>query len=333
MEKNKWTAFPKVELHCHLDGSLSQEFIEKRLGKSVPLSSLQVDKDCRSLAQYLEKFSLPLACIQDEEGMRGAGYDFIRSVSEENVRYVEVRFAPSLSAHDSFTCTHVIRSLLEGLEKGKADFGTEYNVIVCAMRGHTTVQNLAMLKEARQFLGEGVCAADLAGNEAAYPMSEFMDLFAEVKKMGMPFTIHAGECGSPRNIEDAVKAGASRIGHGIAMRGHGDLQRICRQRNIGIEMCPVSNLQTKAVEDTDEYPLREFLDAGLKVTVNTDNRTVSGSTMAGELAFIQETYGVSDEEIFQMMENAVEVSFADDAVKSGLIKQIEAGKGGDNGKV
>ena len=330
MQKNKWTDFPKVELHCHLDGSLSREFVEERLGRKVSLKELQVDRDCRSLLQYLEKFSLPLACLQDEEGLRGAGYDFIKSVSRENVRYVEVRFAPSLSAHGSLTCGRVIRSLLEGLEQGRRELGTEYNVIVWAMRGHTFEQNLAMLQAAREFLGQGVCGADLAGNEAAYPMADFLELFARAKEMGMPFTIHAGECGSPANIRDAIDAGARRIGHGIAMRGQDELKRLCRQKNIGIELCPVSNLQTKAVESPGDYPLREFLDGGLKVTVNTDNRTVSGSTLSGELELVQELYGISDPEIRRMMENAAEVSFADDSVKQELLRQIRAAKGGDH---
>ena len=105
------------------------------------------------------------------------------------------------------------------------------------------------------------------------------------------------------------------IGHGIAMGGQTELERLCRQKNIGIEMCPVSNLQTKAVESPGEYPLREFLDQRLKVTINTDNRTVSGSTLSGELEFVQESWGIRDQEIWQLMENAAEVSFAPDRVK------------------
>lgn len=325
---SRWQSAPKVELHCHLDGSLSRAFVESRLGRKVSVRELQVEPDCRSLPQYLEKFDLPLACLQDEEGLQGAGYDFIRSVSGEHVRYAEVRFAPSLSAHGDLTCGRVIRAVLEGLERGRQDFGTEYNVIVCAMRGQAFEQNLSMLRAAREFLGQGVCAADLAGNEAAWPMSEYRELFAEARKMGMPFTIHAGECGSAANIRDALDAGAARIGHGIAMRGQDALKALCRERGTGIEMCPVSNLQTRAVERPEDYPLREFLDAGLKVTVNTDNRTVSGSTLSGELAFVQEMYGIREEEIFLLLKNAVDVSFADDSVKQKLYRELADWKEG-----
>ena len=166
-----------------------------------------------------------------------------------------------------------------------------------------------MIRAAREYLGNGVCAADLAGAEAIYPMSEFMELFGQAKKLGMPFTIHAGECGNVQNILDSVEAGALRIGHGIAMRGNSEVQKMIREKGIGVEMCPISNLQTKAVESESQYPLREFLDNGIKVTINTDNRTVSNTTMTKELQFIQEHYRITDEEIRLMMINAVDTAF------------------------
>lgn len=319
MDDNVLKQMPKVELHCHLDGSLSADFIRSRLKKAVTMSQLQVDEDCRSLSEYLEKFDIPLQCLQDEQGLRGAGYDFIKSVAEENVRYVEVRFAPMLSANEKLQPESVIQSVLEGLEEGRRKFGTDYNVIVCAMRHHTEEQNRKMLRAARTFLGEGVCAADLAGDES-YPMSQFIHLFTDVNKLGMPYTIHAGETGNVQNITDAVNVGARRIGHGIAMKGNTDVQKLCKDKRIGIEMCPISNLQTKAVSDPEDYPLREFLEAGLLVSINTDNRTVSGSTLTKELGHIQEKYKIQDEEIKIMMKNAIESSFADDAMKEKLYR-------------
>lgn len=313
---------PKIELHCHLDGSLSKGFIERRLSRSVSRQELSVSDDCNSLAEYLEKFDLPIKCLRDEKGLAEAGYDVLETMSKENVIYAEIRFAPLLSVTEDMDVKQVIQSLLSGLEKGKQDFGVEYNVIVCAMRHHSLEQNYEMIKTASEFLGKGVCAADLAGAEAQYPMAEFMELFQKVKELGMPFTIHAGECGNPQNIEDALTAGAGRIGHGIAMKGRRDIQAIVRNHDVGIELCPISNLQTKAVKSTDEYPIREFLDAGLLVTINTDNRTVSNTSMSNELRFVQEVYGISDEEIQTMMKNAIEVSFAGEEVKGKLRERI-----------
>ena len=313
---------PKIELHCHLDGSLSREFIEKRLKRSVSEKELSVSDDCSDLVEYLEKFDLPLECLQDEAGLTEAGYDVLKTMSRENIIYAEIRFAPLLSVTEEIGTRQVIQALLKGLEKGKKDFGVEYNVIVCAMRHHSMEQNYEMIKIASEFLGKGVCAADLAGAEAQYPMAEFMELFHKVRELGMPFTIHAGECGNPKNIEDALTAGAGRIGHGIAMKGEQGIQEIVKKYHIGIEMCPISNLQTKAVNSTEEYPIREFLNTGLLVTINTDNRTVSNTSMTKELKFVQEAYGISDEEVRVMMKNAIEVSFAGEEVKGKLRERI-----------
>ena len=310
----------KIELHCHLDGSLSRSFIEKRLGRTVRPEELSVSENCTSLNEYLEKFDLPGRCIMDEEGLSGAAYDLLSQMNEENVCYAEIRFAPLLSETKKMDSRKVIEAVISGMEQGKKDFGIEYGVIVCAMRHHSEEMNWRMIRTAREYLGSGVCAADLAGAEAIYPMSEFKNLFQNTHKIGMPFTIHAGECGSAQNIIDSVEAGARRIGHGIAMRGHSDLIKELAEKGIGIEMCPISNLQTKAVAGPEEYPIREFLNGGLKVTVNTDNRTVSDTTMTKELEFIQNTYGIQDDEIYLLMKNAADVAFAEDYVKDKLYR-------------
>ena len=335
MTQEELLRLPKVELHCHLDGSLSQEFIEKRLGRSVKKEELSVSDDCTSLAEYLEKFDMPCQCLKDEEGLEEAGYDVLKSMSREHVCYAEIRFAPLFSETESMSCKKALfffffsmsckkamEALIKGLERGKQDFAIEYGVIVCAMRHIGEEENWRMIRAARELLGSGVCGADLAGAEASYPMSQFMNLFENTRKIGMPFTIHAGECGSVDNITDAVNVGAKRIGHGIAMRGHEDVIRELAEKKIGIEMCPISNLQTKAVSGPEFYPIREFLDHGVRVTVNTDNRTVSNTTMTKELEFIQKTYGVRDEEVLLLMRNAVDAAFASDTVKEKLYRKL-----------
>lgn len=321
MTADKLKKLPKIELHCHLDGSLSREFIQERMGRSVSEEELSVTPECKSLTEYLEKFHLPGACIKDEAGLEGAGYDILKSMSRENICYAEIRFAPLLSVTERMGTEQVIASLLRGLEKGRKEFAVEYNVITCAMRHHSEEENYQMIKTARQFLGLGVCAADLAGAEAQYPMTEFMELFRKTRKLGMPFTIHAGECGNAQNILDAVEAGAGRIGHGIAMRGNPAIQRQVREAHVGVEMCPTSNLQTKAVKNGSEYPIREFMDAGIRVSVNTDNRTVSATSMTKELELIQERYGITDSDILRLMKSAVETAFADDDLKNRLYRK------------
>ncbi len=323
MENEKIIQLPKVELHCHLDGSLPMEIISSLLGRKVKKEELQVRDDCKDLAEYLEKFDLPLSCMQTETGLKHAAKAFLKSLTQDNIRYVEVRFAPLLSVNEELNCTRVIQAVLEGLEEGKKECGIYYNVIACAMRHHAEEDNLQMIKAARNFLGEGICAVDLAGNEAAFPMENFQELFKKAKKLELPFTIHAGECGRVENVIKAVECGASRIGHGIALRGHQEAIELCKEKGIGIEMCPISNLQTKAVASKLEYPMREFLDAGLLVTINTDNRTVSNSSIQKEMEFVQKNYGITDEELISMTKNAIHTAFAKDEIKGELLKILK----------
>lgn len=313
---------PKIDLHCHLDGSLSQECIRTLLNRDVNLQELQVGNECKNLAQYLEKFDLPLQCLQTEEGLKKAGFDFIQEVAKDNISYIEVRFAPLLSTNKKLSCEQVVEAVLSGLEAGKKIYNVDYNVIVCAMRHHSYDENRKMIETIRRFIGKGVCAVDLAGDEAAFPMKNYESLFGEVNEWGIPFTIHAGECGSVTNVIDAIHLGAQRIGHGIALRGQEDAMQLCREKNIGIEMCPISNLQTKAVKYLAEYPMREFINHGLCVTINTDNRTVSNTTIMREIEFVQTHWNITDTEIIQMMRNAVEVAFANEEVKERLRKLI-----------
>ncbi|MDD7267393.1 MAG: adenosine deaminase [Lachnospiraceae bacterium] len=318
MQINNTCTLPRIDLHCHLDGSLTQSCVSELLGRTVSPAELQVADDCRDLATYLEKFQLPLRCLQTKEGLYKAAETFLLSLQDDGVRYVEVRFAPLLSTHANLSCRSVIEAVLEGLKSAHVHCGIHYNVIVCAMRHHTDEQNIAMLRVAREYLGRGVCAADLAGNEAAYPMEDFIDVFREAKRLDFPFTIHAGECGRVENIIEAIELGATRIGHGIAMQGKPQVQELVRRRHIGIEMCPISNGQTKAVEDMRCYPLREFLTAGVPVTINTDNRTVSHTSLKTEFDFVRSQYHITEQEIRQMTNTAIEVAYADDSVKHKL---------------
>lgn len=309
----------KVELHCHLDGSLNVDFVDEMLRsrgivyeREELKKKLEVRPDCASLSEYLEKFDLPLLCLQTKEGLSRAAYELVRDVSKEKVRYMEVRFAPMLSVSEGLTCQEVIASVVEGLRRGQQEFGVYASAIVCAMRHHSLEQNMEMLEASREFIGKGVCALDLAGDEAAFPTSLFRELFQRAKEWEIPFTIHSGECGSVENVREAIELGAKRIGHGIALQESSELRDLCREKRIGIEMCPTSNLQTKAVSEFAKYPLKEFLREGLLVSIHTDNRTVSGTTLEKEQAYFEESI------IRQCTLNAIETAFASDEVKKEL---------------
>lgn len=319
----------KLDLHCHLDGSLNVDsvlecFKEQGIDyeKTELERKLKVQPDCTSLTEYLEKFDLPLQLLQTSAGLRRATFELVRDASKENVKYIEVRFAPMLSVNGRLDCKKVIESVIDGLKEAEKQYGVYASVIVCAMRHHSIEENLKMLRVAREFLGHGVCALDLAGDESGFPTHLFREVFGEARRLDMPFTIHSGECGSVDNVREAIELGAKRMGHGIALQKRIELQMICRNKRIGIEMCPTSNLQTKAVEDLSFYPLEEFVKENIPVSINTDNRTVSGTTITQEIQLVMERLHQPEEVILQCTKNAIETAFADDAMKHELYQEM-----------
>lgn len=319
---------PKIDLHCHLDGSLPLETIKQLMileNIEIDIETLEqeirVDESCTDLASYLEKFELPLRLLKTPRSFEIAIYQLLKEVALENMIYIELRFAPFLSATNEVEARRLIEGAIRGLDRARDEFGIEANLILCCMRHHSEEINLKVLDLAKEYLDKGVCAIDIAGDEGKYPMALFEELFKKAKEMNIPFTIHAGETGSTENVRKAVELGAKRIGHGIAIMKDKALLNLCAKNKIGIEMCPTSNKQTRAVEDMNDYPFESFIEGGLLVTLNTDNRTVSNTTIDKEIKLLG-SYG-TEVDAMRCLKNAVQVSFASDKVKAKLLKQIE----------
>ena len=314
---------PKIDLHCHLDGSLVLQSMGEILEREVRKEEIQVSDNCTSLAEYLQKFDIPISCIQTEAGLKKSAKDFLLELQKDNIKYVEARFAPFFSCGEGLSYRQIMESVLDGLKEGSKETGILYQVIACNMRHLDEEVNIRMMRECREFLGEGLCAIDLAGDEAGMPNALFGNLFAEAKKLDYPYTIHAGECGSIQCILDAVEMGAKRIGHGIAMMGNAEVQKLLASKRIGVEMCPISNYQTKALQPGDIYPIREFAKAGVLAAINTDNRTVSNTSITKEMEFLNERFEISEEELYQCQMNAIDVAFCDDAMKHEIWKVLK----------
>lgn len=319
---------PKIDLHCHLDGSMSVELTQrllKEMGETYSKEELEhalkAPMDCKSLAEYLERFDLPLRCLQTKRGLSAAAEDLALAAAKEHVAYIEVRFAPSLSTKQGLSVTEIIESVETGLSKARKKTGILTGIIVCTMRGLDSETNVRMLKEAREFLDAGVVGCDLAGDEKAYPLCGFREVFAAAKKFELPFTIHAGECGDAGNIREAVELGAARIGHGIAMKGNDALKKLCADRKVCVELCPTSNLQTKAVASMEQYPFQEFYEAGIPLSVNTDNRTVSDTTSTDELMRLADAGMLTEAQCEKIYMASIASIFAGDDVKQKLWSQ------------
>ncbi|SDJ99547.1 adenosine deaminase [Sediminibacillus albus] len=324
---------PKVDLHVHLDGSIKPETVldlANQQGMDLPaitssglLPYLQVTDNCKGLNDYLSKFQLGASLLQTEAALERVAFETIEQASEHNCRYIEVRFGPQLHRQRGLGLEQVIQAVINGLQKGEKAFGIKAQAIVCCLRHQPASVNLKVVEAAAMFLGKGVAAVDLAGDEAGFPAFLFRKVFALAEKKGLPITIHAGEAAGPENIREAVsRLGAGRIGHGISLKQDPVLlQEICTNK-IPLEMCPISNIQTKAADSWQEYPIREYFEQGLTVTVNTDNLTVSNTDLTKEYMMLAEKLDFTITEIVQLIRNGVEAAFLDMAEKNLLKHQF-----------
>jgi adenosine deaminase len=324
---------PKLDLHCHLEGAVRASSVYAlSIEQNIPLpvtspeqidSLVSADGTCSSLSDYLGLFDPIVNCIQTPDALRRVSFEIVEDAARNGVIYIELRFAPQLLRSKGYSCEAVVSAVLEGLSAGSRATGVESNAILICMRNHSYEQNREVLGTALSFRNHGVVAIDIAGDEAAYPPLMHMQLFDDAKQYDMPFTIHAGEAAGPENMKEALLLGAKRIGHGVRLSDDQNLLRYFAKNQIGMELCPTSNVQTHAVASMSVHPIQYFLNSGLKVTVNTDNPTISKTNMCKEYRILNEEFGLSEPEFEKLALNAVDICFADDAVKKRLRSKIE----------
>ena len=309
-----------IDLHLHFDGSLlPRTVLELAQEQGILLPAKEPDElklfltapeSCESLNEYLEKFDLPLKVLQTREAVRKAMYILVSSLKEQGMLYAEIRFAPQLHTKKGLTQERVVQAALLGMQEALAGSFFRCKLILCCMRGaDNREENLLTVRTAAAFLGRGVAALDLAGAEALYPTEEFAEVFSLARELGVPFTIHAGEADGPESIEAALSFGASRIGHGVRAAEDPELLARLKEQQIPLEMCPSSNVQTKAVPSLSQHPVLEFLRQGLCVTVNTDNMTVSDTTIEKEFGLLSRELGMTAEDRKKLLLNAADAAF------------------------
>lgn len=320
-----------IDLHLHLDGAITVEIakeLAKLQGITLPTKDdkelsrlLTVPEDCTSLNDFLSCFALPDSLMQTEIGLREAVRLVMDDALSQGVVYAELRFAPQLHTSGGMTQEQAVLAALDGLKRT----ALQGNLILCCMRGEDTADaNDETLELAKKYLVEdgGVVAIDLAGAEALFPTKDYSALFARAKEYGVPFTIHAGEADGADSVRTAITFGASRIGHGVRCYEDAALLELVIERGIPLEMCPTSNRQTHAVENMEDYPLMDYLEKGVKVTLNTDDPAIEGTTLAGEYRYMEKTFGLTREQKTLLLKNAVDAAFTSESVKSALKESL-----------
>ena len=317
-----------IDLHLHLDGSLSLKTVRQLAAMqnvAVPerdeelLRKLQVGPNCRDLNEYLEKFGFPCSLMQTPEAITLTVANLCGELMEQGLLYAEIRFAPQLHILGGLTQTQVVQAAVDGLNVHPF----RANLILCCMRGvGNDRENLETVEIAPQFLGKGVCAVDLAGAEALFPTEDFRELFRVVEEKHIPRTIHAGEACGPESVWKALEFGAQRLGHGVRSLEDPELIRHLVQQGVPLELCPTSNLNTCIFEKMEDYPLVQLMEAGVAVTVNTDNITVSGVTLESEMEKMEKVFHLTEAHFKTLAQNAARASFASPEDKAWMLERI-----------
>lgn len=312
----------KIELHIHLDGSVSLDTISKITGnKKDEIFHLMVANDkLENLSEYLTKFDLPIKCMQTKENLKLISKELVDYLEKENVIYAEVRFAPIFHTKGNLTLESIVESVLEGL---RSNNNVKTNLILCMMRGMEYEDNIKVIEVAEKYLGKGVCALDLAGAEDRYPLKDYINLFNVAKEKNVPFIIHAGENGGYKEVELAIDIGAKRIGHGIHSYENLDFLNELKNKDILLEICPTSNIQTNAIDEYKNHPIYNFYKKGIKVCINTDNKTVSNISLNEEYIKLYNTFNFDINDFKIMNLNALKYSFLSEKEKDQILKELE----------
>ncbi len=328
-------ALPKTDLHCHLDGSLRLATIldlAEQQGVRLPADTPEglakaifMGAQCESLEHYLKGFDVTLAVLQTEEALYRAAHELALDCAAENVRYLEVRYSPVLHTRKGLKPTTIVDAVLDGLRAAKRETGIKSHVIICGIRHMDPQTSVRLAELAVAYKGNGVVGFDLAGAEEGHPAREHREAIQLILDNNVNVTIHAGEAYGPDSIAQAVhKCGAHRIGHGVRLRENGDLLNYVNDHRIPLEMCPSSNVQTRSVTDYENHPLKFYFDFGLRVTVNTDNRLITDTTITKELRIAHERMGFTLEDLCTVLVQGFKSAFLPFREKQDLLRQVNA---------
>jgi len=328
-------ALPKTDLHCHLDGSLRVATLlelAERQGVRLPADTpdalakaIHMGEVCASLEDYLTAFDVTLAVLQTEEALSRAAHELALDCAAENVRYLEVRYSPVLHTREGLKPTAILDAVLDGLRRAKRETGIKSNVIVCGIRHMDPQTSVRLAELAVAYKGKGVVGFDLAGAEEGHPARRHQEAVQLILNNNVNVTIHAGEAYGPESIAQAVHyCGAHRIGHGVRLRENGDLLNYLNDHRIPLEMCPSSNVQTQSVTDFASHPLKFYFDFGLRVTVNTDNRLITDTTVTKELLIAHERMGLTLADICTVLVQGFKSAVLPFREKQDLLRQVNA---------
>ncbi|MDQ2765512.1 MAG: adenosine deaminase [Gemmatimonadota bacterium] len=311
---------PKAELHCHLDGSVRpQTLIDLAAERDVTLpahnaAELQeymVVQNADNLEDYLSRFSVTLSVMQDAEALERIAHELVVDAAHEGIRYIEIRYSPVLNTQSGLSLDEAVEAPLRGISSATFETGTVGRLIICALRHLEPAVSSELARLAVAYKHHGVVGFDLAGGERDHPASTHVESFAYARSHDLAVTVHAGEGDGADSVRQAVHiCGANRLGHATRLFEDHSLMQYVNDRQIALEICLTSNVQTRAVTSYATHPLRAYFEQGQLIVLNTDNRLMSGVTLTDEYAHAASSLGFTFAELAQVARSGFESAFA-----------------------
>jgi len=326
-------SLPKAELHCHLDGSMRPSSIwemAQQYDVKLPVDSpeklakyLAVGDKCKSLEEYLRGFDVTCSVLQWKDTLERATYELAEDAVEENIRYIEIRFSPLLHTKEGLKLTEVIDAVIKGKKKAERELNIIVGIIICGLRHFDPETTLQLAEVSVAYKNRGIVGFDLAGAEADFPAKDHKEAFFLIINNNINTTVHAGEAYGPQSIHQAIHYNkANRLGHGTRLFEDGDLLNYVNDHRIPLEMCLTSNVQTKAVPSFEKHPVKFYFDMGLRVTLNTDNRLISNTTLTREYEIAVQKFGFKADELKYLIINGFKSAFLPLKEKVELLKSV-----------
>lgn len=322
----EFSELPKIELHLHLDCSLSLEVVQQlnpEISKQEYEQKFIAPDKCRDLADYLRRSENAVALIQDRNALGLVVKDLFNQLVSDNVIYAEIRFAPLLHTRKNLLAHEVVETVNEAVEQQIAELGMEVGLILCTLRHFSEEQSMQTVKLVEAYSDNRIVGFDIASDEAAYPIDNHIAAFEYANKKELNCTAHAGEARGAESVWETLKYfNPSRIGHGVRSIEDEELVKYLRDNEIHLEVCPTSNVQTNVFKTINDHSIDHLFESDISLSVNTDTRTISNVTLADEYRLLANVFGWGKNQLYKCNIEAIEHAFTDDQTKEKLRKKI-----------
>lgn len=323
----EFRSLPKIELHLHLDCSLSYEAVS-HLAPSITREKYNREfvapAKCVNLADFLNRSVKGFQLMQTEHSLRHVTEDVFRQLAEDGVIYAELRFAPLLHVQEGLTPEQVVETVDRATEEMIAKTGVEARLILCTLRHFSETQSMRTAELVKSFKGTRVAAFDIAGDEAGFPLDAHKEAYRYAREHDLCRTAHAGEAVGPDSVWETLQLlQPTRIGHGVRSIEDPRLVDFLGKERIHLEVCPSSNVQiVPSILDWKGHPIDRLYRAGVPLNVNTDTRMLTPITLSGEYESLEQTFGWGPEEFLKTNIMGVDAAFVEDEVKLRLRKVL-----------